>query len=366
MNLVSFPRGLLVHLVLATKSQQVSSFERGATRTAHQRPPAMANPFDQCAEELSVNGYAFVRLDELLCQHQQQHDRRVQRAFDLAREAFECASAQQTIDPTEDSSAWTGYHSATTTNGRYNQHREGFVWSNGEQLDADIDEPFGRSFSEATHDLFQILHDVVATNVMRAIEQRLVLPPGYIQQEFGPTCSSSQWHLKRYVDEEGVGSIREEGDFVDDEKVLLPMHTDPSLVSVVIIDREGVQDGGMGLEVYKASSKSWREVAFSGHKVAIVFVGHYLSYVAKGTGLFPASKHRVVEWRTSGGFRTPNQQRMAATLFVRPRPNAIMRPLPSPLNAVAGAVSGKAPPTFAAWNARVARNYMKSKTRSKG
>mmetsp|Transcript_4617 Transcript_4617/g.10362 ORF Transcript_4617/g.10362 Transcript_4617/m.10362 type:complete len:343 (-) Transcript_4617:360-1388(-) len=340
----------------------ISSFERGACLTTHQQMG-----FETCAEELSVNGYALLRLDEL-CQHQQ-HDV-IPRAFDLAREELDWTAAEKTvppsIDPAEDSSGWTGYHSATTRHyhyGRYNQNREGFVWSNGEQFDADIDDPRRRSFNEATHDLFHVLHNI-GKNVMEAIEQRLIIQHGYFQQEFGPTCSSSQWHLKRYVDE-GDGSIMVEGGFVDDENVLLPIHTDPSLVSVVVIDREGVQDGGMGLEVYEASSKSWREITCSGHKVAIVFVGHYLSFIAKNTGLFPASKHRVVKWRTSGGSRC-RQQRMAATLFVRPRPNAIMKPLPSPLNIVAGAVSGKTPPTFAALNARVARNYMKSKKRSKG
>ena len=339
--LLTIMRGQLVHLMLATKSQPSTP------------PPAMAaGGFEDMVEELSVNGYALLRLDE------HQHHGIIPRAFNLAREEFEWASSQPSIDPGEDSSGWTGYHSATTRNGRYNARREGFVWSNGEQFDVDIDEPRRRSFNEATQDLFHVLHNL-GTTVMNEIERRLTLPPDYFQQEFGPTCSSSQWHIKRYVDdEEGVG--REE----DDEKVLLPMHTDPSLVSVVVIDREGVQDGGMGLEVYGASSKSWSPVHFSGHKVAIVFVGHYLSYITKGTGLFPASKHRVVEWRTPGGDRC-RRQRMAATLFVRPRPNAIMKPVPSPLN-VPGAVTGKKPPTFAALNAKVARNYMKSKKRSKG
>ncbi|EJK49303.1 hypothetical protein THAOC_31840, partial [Thalassiosira oceanica] len=78
----------------------ISSFERGACLTTHQQMG-----FETCAEELSVNGYALLRLDEL-CQHQQ-HDV-IPRAFDLAREELDWTAAEKTvppsIDPAEDSS----------------------------------------------------------------------------------------------------------------------------------------------------------------------------------------------------------------------------------------------------------------------
>lgn len=106
-----------------------------------------------------------------------------------------------------------------------------------------------------------------------------------------------------------------------------------------------------------------------GHDVAIIFVGSVLSHLARGRGgSFPAAKHRVVK-RPGGGTRFADGGggggRMAATLFVRPRPDAIMRPIPSVHLGGVGdddtAKTKKSPPTFRVWNARVARNYMKKK-----
>ena len=136
----------------------------------------------------------------------------------------------------------------------------------------------------------------------------------------------------------------------------------------------------MGLEVFhpakthpnpgdsttKSQSPSgiWKEISHHGHDVAVIFVGSVLSYLTKGQ-LFSAAKHRVVDWNKKstagmdGNVNTFVDARMAATLFVRPHANALMKTLPSPQLQVGEAK--KNIPTFCVWNARVARNYMKKK-----
>ena len=65
--------------------------------------------------------------------------------------------------------------------------------------------------------MFWSLHGI-AERVLWAIEEKLELPEkpsndeprGWFQQHLGPTDTSSQWHMKRFVvmDEEGGGVVR--------------------------------------------------------------------------------------------------------------------------------------------------------------
>lgn len=152
----------------------------------------------------------------------------------------------------------------------------------------------------------------------------------------------------------------------DKKKVLLPMHTDPSLISVVIIDSPGINKGGRGLEIFhvnncseitgiktKTCSDMWEEISLHGHDVATIFVGSVLSYLTKGQ-VFSAIKHRVVD---DGDGDVNQRERMAVTLFVRPQPDAFMKTLPSKH---IQHESSKPPPIFQVWNRRVAKNYMKT------
>eukprot|EP00986_Skeletonema_menzelii_P007832 scaffold3117_cov208-Skeletonema_menzelii.AAC.1 len=275
--------------------------------------------FDKCVHDLEINGgYALLPLSELLSSS----NNAVSNAFDTARCAFdeiklesddECTvdgSSIPLIDPSTDSGGWTGYHKASHLNGRYNQHRQGFVFSNGEllKLHSNID------FESDTKQFFHFVHDVVASGVLRAIERRLELPESYFDKELGPTDNASQWHLKQYqVDELDEPSSDETTPLSQqhDQKVLLPMHTDPSLISVVIIDSPRVLEGGKGLEVFqtncakvtspnendckpKKNSGTWKAITHHGRDVAIIFVGSVLSYLTKGQ-VFSAIKHRVVD-----------------------------------------------------------------------
>ena len=98
------------------------------------------------------------------------------------------------------------------------------------------------------------------------------------------------------------------------------------------------------------------EVEFHGHAVATVFVGSVLSYITGG--LFPGAKHRVVYLPCSSAQENP--ERVAATLFVRPRGDAILAVPPSPLLIERDTII-KRNTTFNAWLSRVSRNYMKRK-----
>lgn len=330
--------------------------------------------FDKCVQDLEINGgYALLPLSEL----QSSSNNAISNAFDTARCAFDeirCGadgndgSFVPLIDPSTDSGGWTGYHTADVINGRYNQHREGFVFSNGEFFTVDSNVDFETDMKQ----FFHFCHDVVANGVLRAMERRLELPDCYFDKEFGPTNNASQWHLKQYHVDKLEEPINDAVSEQYEPKVLLPMHTDPSLISVVIIDSPGVNEGGKGLEVFhsnrsedaesiddhktQSSSGEWKSIPHHGRDVAIIFVGSVLSYLTKRQ-VFSAIKHRVVD--DCNGFTI--NRRMAATLFVRPHPDAYMKTIPSKYIKHESISSKSKLPTFRVWNARVAKNYMKTK-----
>jgi isopenicillin N synthase-like dioxygenase len=389
--------------------------------------------FDRCARGLETSGYALLSLSAL--------PRReggvsttdaavVARAFDSARRALDAVPPSRDraasgpspplVDPSTDSGGWTGYHDAGVIHGRYNRCREGFVFSNGEMFDAAMIgsvrvDGGGRGggggasndFRDDMDRLFRAMHDV-ADGVLRAIERRLDMPNSYFRRELGPTDESSQWHVKRYVVDpvrerdgsssnsddaiavEGRDNDRGENDVAvpvvgksgtKEAEILLPVHTDPSLISVVILDRAGTNEGGMGLEVFHPDSSarnvdsggggSWREISHHGHEVAVIFVGSVLSYLTKGR-IYSAARHRVVN-RTSSSCRGVREddrvgaERMAATLFVRPSGDAVMKMLPSRhLQFDDGAMDDmkdKSRPTFRVWNARVSKHYMSKRNK---
>ena len=217
-----------------------------------------------------------------------------------------------------------GYHNAASVNGRYNEYREGFVFSNGDIFDIkNIGGETSVNFENEMSNLFRIMHDNVANGVLRAIERRLELPNLFFRDEFGPTDNSSQWHVKRY----NINAVDHKHTIIDEEEgasnestttssklesrkeadIFLSVHTDPSLISVVILDQIGTNEGGQGLQVYHPTntktqinkSGTYKEITHHGHDVALVFVGSVLSYLTKGQ-IFAAAKHRVVNWTSSG------------------------------------------------------------------
>ena len=106
------------------------------------------------------------------------------------------------------------------------------------------------------------------------------------------------------------------------------------------------------LQFFSKREQQFFNVPCSGHAVATVFVGSVLQHVTGG--YFAACRHRVVYDTES------NDERMAATLFVRPSPTARLTLPPSP---ILKECKVKGNLTFAQWNARVSRNYEKARRR---
>ena len=282
-----------------------------------------------------------------------------QKGFELSRKAMDTSSSSSSsewaIPPTADSAHATGYHPAGGVMSRYNLYREGFVFSNGQMIDGS-DETFQCQMKA----MFHSLHNV-AQHVLTALEQEWrVSEQDWFQTTLGPTDNCSQWHVKRYVSMDETTSNTDTSTANGNSngsspssasQDWLPMHTDPSLISVVIHDAPSVSEGCRGL-YYQTPDKRWIEIPHHGHSVAIVMVGSVLSYLTGGT--VPAARHKVVA--PSPQQTTP---RMAATLFVRPQPTALLQAPPSPLFQTL-----KKQLTFETWNARVSRNYMKKKRKN--
>lgn len=283
------------------------------------------------------------------------------------------------IGPGDDSARATGYHAAGSDGSslsRYNRHREGFVFSDGQMFDVPPSDPgIPSPFREDMLRLFQSMHDGIALEVLRAVARDLGLEDeAWFESALGPSGSSSQWHVKRFTEPEEAGSGSGSGADGDGDSAVpgssgegyewLPVHTDPSLVSIVLHDVPGANEGGMGLQCQhqaapgtRAGPREWREVPLHGHAVATVLVGSVLSYITGG--LFPGARHRVV-YRPA----LP-RSRMAATLFLRPRGDAALSVPPSALLTGGGGGGGGGVrvrrTTFDAWIARVSKNYMRQK-----
>lgn len=306
-----------------------------------------------------------------------------------------------------------GYHpTGGSISTRYNMHREGFVFSDRHVtfdvvLQTASPPPLPNkttsihssvtttitSFGNDCYQMFTLLHNI-ADIVLSNIGHHLQLPNtnrinnygnDYIQEHFGPTIHYSQWHLKRYTynHDPHPSTSQTPGRHQQEPVILLPSHTDPSLISIVLLDRPHIQSGAMGLQYFQRSSNNnnqnnntkerageWVEIPYSGHDVAIVFVGSILQYITNG--YFTAVKHRVVYNNENddsgihphdGSVPLPliRQQRMAATLFCRPKPSALLETVPSPLLNHDPTSLVRPIITFEEWMDKTAKNYEKAK-----
>ena len=372
-----------------------------------------------------------------------------ERAFQVARMALDRVRSSSSIEKNDgsdasatvrmiqqgdDSAHATGYHCAGGSNSmsRYNEYREGFVFSNGEtfqvplssrnQQEREHEEYQEENFEYIMGNLFETSLHGICNNILLAIERNLQLPTNYFQKSMGPTNTCSQWHIKRYVvdaneqqqtnvkdsdvneEEQQHGHHRHRENIEEMEpKVLLPTHTDPSLVSIVIHDQKGCNLHPNGLQYYavpqprntsptsspspastfsptptsvvngsagsstSTTKRCWIDVPYSGHAVATIFVGSILSYITGSSGdvstaSFPSVKHRVIQTSESVGGEN-DDGRMAITLFVRPQPSSILQILPSPLLTHVKKVR-RQDMTFHEWNTRVSKNYMKKSTKN--
>jgi isopenicillin N synthase-like dioxygenase len=169
--------------------------------------------------------------------------------------------------------------------------------------------------------------------------------PGYFERELGPIKAHSQWHIKRYRPDLSRLTTTCEG-----KAVLLPTHTDPSLLSLVVHDRPVGSVGGMGLE-HLLPTGVWSEVPTSGHGIATCFVGSVLDKITGGR--LRGAKHRVA--LPPDTVTTEGRGRVVATFFFRPAPSARLRLVPA-VELVGLRVKEL---TFKEWNHRVASRYEK-------
>ena len=131
------------------------------------------------------------------------------------------------IPPDADSAHASGAH-AVGWGSSYNAAREGFVFSDGASFGVPADHPEAAADFERAMGARAAL--AAAREVLSALERRLALERGWFEASFGPIGDHAQWHVKRYRPE-----------FVASNGVLLPVHTDPSLISVVAHDAPGVR-----------------------------------------------------------------------------------------------------------------------------
>ena len=330
------------------------------------------------------------------------------RAFDIASCALDMLTEKKNNDDTNiprikqdsNSASATGYHSAGGQDSlsRYNTHRQGFIFSNGESFDISNlplshyheDDHHDRklSFEQAMNEMFDTLCNTIAKSTLQGIARYLELEDeDWFEQVYGPMESSSQWHVKRYVEPSIIEKNEVEGDDVSNHDVKegedaeiewLPVHTDPSLISVIIHDAPGYNPNAMGLQ-YQCSispqhqqqtntnnnerkTKVWKEVEAHGHSVATIFCGSVMSYITGG--LFPSAKHRVIyqkDIKMQGA--TPMKtasHRQAATLFLRPQGQSILTIPPCPtLLEGERTVRIRKELQFKDWLNRVSKNYQK-------
>lgn len=91
----------------------------------------------------------------------------------------------RTIGPNDDSAHATGYHPAGDIGSmsRYNAHREGFVFSDGDAFDVPLPPPEAEAdeFRNAMDGMFHSLHDEISSGMLRAAERSLGLEAGWFQ-----------------------------------------------------------------------------------------------------------------------------------------------------------------------------------------
>lgn len=331
------------------------------------------------------------------------------------------------ITPDMDSASVTGYHRAgihlhhndnehtpatNNTNhskiiinslSRYNAYREGFIFSNGEMF------PFHNnnksrdcmedktedsqheddtlvllsSFDQTMNTLFHSMHDDIACPILEAIATYLELnDKNWFQNTFGPTSLHSQWHVKRFVYPTSLSSMTctttpdnnndtNNNNTDSNSMEWLPTHTDPSLISIIIHDAPYSVSGGMGLQYQMVQVPShttttrmnpilWKEIPRHGHGIATILVGSILSTITGN--VFPSAKHRVIYTQSHKHDQFQNH-RIAATLFVRPRGDALFVSPPSHKLSLFKMKEEKI--LFSQWLKKVSRNYMKGKERDR-
>lgn len=284
-----------------------------------------------------------------------------------------------------DSSIASGYHKAGGLS-RYNSYRTGVVFSNGTILNLCSGDD--GSFVQGMQSWIDSLCGMAAEVLLSIGEYSGMERHDAVSwvESIGDLKNCSQWHVKRFVplnlkhsysgSSSDCASITKPSMVTDTGEaraVLLPLHTDPSIISIVIHDRSGVEEGCLGLQFRDLQSGQYHELPSCGHLVATVLVGSLLEKIS--CGFFPASKHRVVapsldevlkvrdtspeSLQPGGTFR-----RVVATFFFRPHDEFELSPM-------CGTSVAKLPVRggpflrYSEWKKKTANKYESKKPKSK-
>lgn len=263
-------------------------------------------------------------------------------AFAAARDTLDSLShdpslaAAYSIPPDISSARASGYHGSGCMSSKYNAYREGFVFSDRCLAVGVRGHP---AFEPSCRNLHRLLYGT-ANSLLSALLSEM----GDQRTDIGSTNNDAtrsllqpidrsdccQWHIKRFH-RPSAGANTD-----DDPSLLwLPTHMDPSLLSIVVHDRPASSTGGAGLQYFY--DNNWHDVPVSGHDVAIILVGSVLP-------VFTPCRHRV-RMTKIGEEDDAGHHRMAATLFLRPRPEEKLK------NGL----------TYEHWLARTAKRYDASK-----
>eukprot|EP00040_Diaphanoeca_grandis_P029979 m.176493 g.176493 ORF g.176493 m.176493 type:complete len:372 (+) comp31848_c0_seq4:214-1329(+) len=269
---------------------------------------------------------------------------------------------QRSIPEGADSSDSSGYHAAGGLS-RYNRFREGFVFSNG-NIPAVGPTSFTACMEQWYHSYLEL-----ANQVLLSIAKSVCIQDPQVWVDSLQISGHSQWHVKRYstpvvFDTNTLTTHTDTSPVItDDDRLLLPLHTDPSVISLVIHDSGvGIQHGAQGLQFQsritpEAAQYKYTDLAHSGHRVATVFVGSLLEKLSGG--LLRAAKHRVF---VAGVPDFEVNERMVATFFFRPAPKFVLKLLPSPLIPSTTRIKQM---TYRDWKRRTASRYEKSNLKMK-
>jgi len=250
-----------------------------------------------------------------------------------------------------------GFHSAKGLGG-YNEFREGCVFQANRPVHDDAEEEGDdssqdSSFAAALESFRRGVHDF-AREFLVHLAEALLLEASFFETNDWDVVSASQCHVKRLVNAT-LGDVA------------VPAHVDPSLISLVV---HGPRAGGLELlveqenhhhtnDVTHESSSSFKRQPHFGPTTATIVAGSLLHLLTRRR--VPACKHRV-----RPTLQADLRDRVAATFFFQPAPDAILRPFfPPDTDDNAEKKSHVNEETYAQWKARAYATYFRNNTKKK-
>lgn len=212
-----------------------------------------------------------------------------------------------------------GYQSRGALGGKYNRHRSGFVFhgktlwelSGGDFL------PVMTRWREDIWRLAEVVFDELVLELSGQPDVHFSLSPGVFSEGGAhDMVTHSQFHIKQMhaVD-------RQRSKTIVDPIIWLPLHQDPSFLSIVV--HASANPAGQGLEFLDESSATYTRIAQSGCGVATIIGGQLLHLLCGGQNGLQLAKatHRVVT-----NAKDMDRERLGATFFFQPAPDFLLKP----------------------------------------